>query len=83
MYSAAASRYQMPSPQERPGAQLAEEELEKLQEIHELINLIFSELPLRAQNMAAPYALPMFTGAPYSFPQPAWGGMPPPLRPNF
>lgn len=83
MYSAATSPYQAPGQNEINNNQLSEEELAKLQEIHELINLMFSEMPVRAQGTVQPFAMPMFPSVPY--PQPffaaPWGSTP--FRPGF
>ena len=38
--------------------QLSDEERDKLQEIHELINLMVRELPVMAQVTARPYSVP-------------------------
>jgi hypothetical protein len=58
----AASHYPATNVYEPITSQLSEEELNKLQEIHELINLMLRELPVGAQNTAQPYfmtALPI------------------------
>jgi hypothetical protein len=58
----AASRYPATNIYEPITSQLSEEEFNKLQEIHELINLMMRELPVGAQNTAQPYymrALPI------------------------
>jgi hypothetical protein len=65
--------------------QLSEEELAKLQEIHELINLMFSEMPVRAQGTVQPFAMPIFSAAPYQqqfYPAP-WASAPFLGRPGF
>lgn len=53
---AAPAQYQMNSPSEINGAKISQEELDKLQEIHELINLLFTELTaMPPQGMAPSY----------------------------
>ena|SRR5438552_16665430 len=97
MYSAATSRYQAPGQNEATNGQLSEEELAKLQELHELINLMFSEMPVRmnqsgfmnqsglSQGAAPPFAPPMFPVMPYTLPffQTLWGSAPGWTRPGF
>ena len=65
----------MPNPM--GGAQLSEDDLEKLQEIHELINLMLRELPVAAQGAARSYMMPPPTVPyTYSFFQFPWGRVP-------
>ena len=81
MSTAAAMGYQPKSAVEPVAAQLPEEELNKLQEIHELINLMFKELPLGAQSLAQPYFASALPVAPYPrayHPWPASPFVPPP-----
>jgi hypothetical protein len=47
------------------GAQLTPEEREKLQEIHELINLLLREMPVTAQVRSA--AMPIVPAVPYTY----------------
>jgi hypothetical protein len=62
-----------PSPQQVPlvtemaGSQLSDEDREKLQEIHELINLMIREMPAVTQSAARPYAMPTFPAVPYAY----------------
>jgi len=87
---AAPAQHQINHPSEMSNSQISPEEMDKLQEIHELINLLFAEMTNRPmQSAAMPY---MATGmmsampsAPYahSMIQYAWG-MSPYLRvPGF
>jgi hypothetical protein len=53
---AAPAQYQTNSPSEINGAKISQEEMDKLQEIHELINLLFTELTaMPPQGMAPSY----------------------------
>jgi hypothetical protein len=63
---------------ETPGQQLSEQDLEMLQEIHELINLMMREIPVLAQITARSYVTPMIPAVPYtySFYQYPWGIIP-------
>jgi len=78
MSAYAPSPYQAPSPAEITGSQLSEEERDKLQEIHELINLMIRELPVMAQTTARSYTMPALPTVPYtySFFQFPWGVIP-------
>jgi len=87
---AAPAQHQINHPSEMSNSQISPEEMDKLQEIHEMINLLFAEMTNRPmQSAAMPY---MATGmmsampsAPYahSMIQYAWG-MSPYLRvPGF
>ena len=80
---AAPAQHQNYNPSEMAGSQIHQEDLEKLQEIHELINLLFSELTVRPpQSAATPYVttgmMPATTPAPYtqSIFQYPWGMSP-------
>lgn len=68
----------MPNPQAVGGSQLSDDDLEKLQEIHELINLMLRELPAAAQGAARSYMMPTPPTVPYtySFFQFPWGRIP-------
>jgi len=68
MNTTATSRYPATGVNESMGSQLSDEDLEKLQEIHELINLIYRELPVAARGAGAAYAPPMLQAAPYAQP---------------
>ena len=53
---AAPAQNQINNPSEMNSSQISHEEMEKLQEIHELINLLFTELTTRSQqSVAMPY----------------------------
>jgi hypothetical protein len=68
------------------GSQASQEELDKLQEIHELINLMFSELTARPpQSAAATYMTTALPPSPYSQPffQQYWGAAPYTRPPGF
>jgi hypothetical protein len=59
---AAPAQNQINSPSEMNSSQISHEEMEKLQEIHELINLLFAEMTSRVQQGAAPsYMTPGIT----------------------
>ncbi|HWP42592.1 MAG TPA: hypothetical protein VNO14_05115 [Blastocatellia bacterium] len=49
------------------GLRISDEELEKLQEIHELINLLFRQLPITAQQAAGPTRMPALPAVPYTY----------------
>jgi hypothetical protein len=51
---AAPAQNQINNPSEMNSSQISQEEMEKLQEIHELINLLFAEMTSRVQQGAAP-----------------------------
>ena len=83
MALAATAQHQNSNPVEMTGSQIPQEDMEKLQEIHELINLLFAELTARPpQSAATPYAttgmMPGAAAPPYahSFLQYAWGMSP-------
>jgi hypothetical protein len=59
---AAPAQNQINNPSEMNSSQISHEEMEKLQEIHELINLLFGEMTSRVQHGAAPsYMTPGMT----------------------
>jgi len=59
---AAPAQNQINHPNEMSNSQISPEEMEKLQEIHELINLLFAEMTSRVQQGAAPsYMTPGMT----------------------
>ena len=78
MSMAAPARYPLPGSGAMGGGQISEEEFEKLQEIHELINLMLKELPMSAQSTARPYLMstPPMVPYTYSFYQFPWGRIP-------
>ena len=51
---AAPAQNQINNPSEMNSSQISQEEMEKLQEIHELINLLFAEMTSRVQQGATP-----------------------------
>ena len=51
---AAPAQNQINNPSEMNTSQISHEEMEKLQEIHELINLLFAEMTSRVQQGATP-----------------------------
>jgi len=57
--------YQAQHASEAGAQQLPPEERDKLQEIHELINLLLRELPVTAQARSA--AVPILPAAPYTY----------------
>ncbi len=65
MTAYAPSAYQAQSSSELGAQQLPPEERDKLQEIHELINLLVRELPVTAQARSA--AMPILPAAPYTY----------------
>lgn len=65
MTAYAPSQNQAQSPSELGAQQLPPEEREKLQEIHELINLLLRELPVTAQARSA--TMPILPAAPYTY----------------
>jgi hypothetical protein len=90
MTFAAPAQYQTNPPVEMTSSQIPQEDMEKLQEIHELINLLFTELTTRSpQSLAMPYAttgmMPAMPSAPYthSLLQYAWGMSPYVRMPGF
>jgi hypothetical protein len=66
MSAFAPSQYQMPGAGEIPSPQPSDEELEKLQEIHELINLMLRDIPAITHATAKSYAIPTAAANPYS-----------------
>jgi len=83
MTFAAPAQYQINNPIDMTSSQIPQEDMEKLQEIHELINLLLTELTARSsQSAATPYAttgmMPAMPSAPYthSLFQYAWGMSP-------
>jgi hypothetical protein len=59
---AAPAQNQINNPSEMNTSQISQEEMEKLQEIHELINLLFAEMTSRVQQGATPsYMTPGMT----------------------
>jgi hypothetical protein len=73
MTFAAPAQYQPTNPNELNRSQISQEDMEKLQEIHELINLLFEELTARSpQSGATPYLtsgmMPTTPSAPYTHP---------------
>jgi hypothetical protein len=90
MTFAATAQYQTNNPNEMNSPQISQEEMEKLQEIHELINLLFAELTARPpQSAAMPYTttgmVPAMPSAPYtqSLIHYAWGMSPYLITPGF
>jgi len=70
MTFAAPAQYQ-PNPNEMNSSQISQEDMDKLQEIHELINLLFTELTARSpQSAAMPYTttgmMPAMPSPPYT-----------------
>jgi hypothetical protein len=65
MTAYAPSPYQTQNQSEMGLQQLNPEERDKLQEIHELINLLLRELPVTAQ--ARPAAMPILPAVPYTY----------------
>ena len=78
MATFATAQYPAPNAGEAASAQLSDQDLDKLQEIHELINLMIRDLPVMAQATARSYITTMPPAAPYaySFYQFPWGRMP-------
>ena len=71
MTIAAPAQYQINNPNEMNNSQIQQKDMEKLQEIHELINLLFTELTTRSQpNVAMPYTttgtMPSMPPTPYT-----------------
>jgi hypothetical protein len=59
---AAPAQNQINNPSEMNSSQISQEEMEKLQEIHELINLLFAEMTSRVPQGATPsYMTPGMT----------------------
>src|SRR5262245_36702669 len=90
MSFAAPAQYQTSNPNEIISSQISQEEMEKLQEIHELINLLLTELTARSpQSAAMPYTttgmMPAMPTGPYthSLFHYAWGMAHYLIRPGF
>lgn len=71
MTFATPAQYQANNPNEMSSSQISQEDMDKLQEIHELINLLFTELASRSpQSAAMPYTttgmMPAMPSAPYT-----------------
>jgi len=64
MTAYAPSLYQTQNPGENANQQLSTEERDKLQEIHELINLLVRDLPVTTRTASAASILP---AVPYSY----------------
>jgi len=90
MAFSAPAQYQPHNTNEMNSSQIPQEDMEKLQELHELINLLFTELTTRSpQSLALPYTtpgmMPTMPSAPYThslFPY-AWGLAPYLRTPGF
>ncbi len=87
---AAPAQHQISNPNDVIGSQISKEDMEKLQEIHELINLLFTELTTRPpQSAATPYVttgmMPTMPQGPYaqSLFQYGWGAAPYMRPPGF
>jgi hypothetical protein len=87
---AAPAQHQIHNPNEATGSQIPKEDMEKLQEIHELINMLFTELTTRPpQSAATPYVttgmMPAMPSVPYasSLFQYGWGTAPYIKLPGF
>jgi hypothetical protein len=65
MTAYAPSPYHTQNPGELGAQQLTPEERDKLQEIHELINLLLREMPVTAQIRSA--AMPIVPAVPYTY----------------
>ncbi|HKA16789.1 MAG TPA: hypothetical protein VKN18_00600 [Blastocatellia bacterium] len=65
MTAYATSPHQLQSPSESGTQQFTPEERDKLQEIHELINLLLRELPLTAHARST--AFPILPAGPYGY----------------
>jgi hypothetical protein len=83
MSFAAASRYPAMNVNEPIISQLSEEEFNKLQEIHELINLMLRELQAGAQSAVHPYFMPALAISPYTQTFMSWGMSPYMTTPGF
>lgn len=66
MSTAATSRYPTSNVTETSPSQLSEDELGKLQEIHELINMMFRELSTSTQPAAQSYFTPQISLSPHT-----------------
>ena len=78
MSAFAPQQYRMQGAGEIPSPQPSEEDLEKLQEIHELINLMVRDIPAIPHATAPAYVIPAAATAPYawSFHQLPWNTVP-------
>jgi hypothetical protein len=65
MTAYAPSPYQVQDPSQMGAQQLSPEERDKLQEIHELINLLLRELPVTTHARSA--AMAILPAAPYTY----------------
>ncbi len=86
MARAAAAQHRTASSNEPTNLETSQEDLEKLQEIHELINLMFAELTARPpQSAAAAYVTTALAPPPYSqsLLQHLWGASPYTRPPGF
>ena len=90
MTFAAPAQYQANIPNEMHGSQISQEDIEKLQEIHELINLLISELTAKSpQSAVTPYTTTGMISAMPSVPYThslfhyAWGMAPYLRTPGF
>jgi hypothetical protein len=71
MTLAAPTQYQTNNPNGMNNSQIPQKDMEKLQEIHELINLLFTELTTRSpHSVAMPYTttgtMPTMPSTPYT-----------------
>jgi len=80
---AAESRYPAQTMREPIPLQLTEEEFERLQEIHELINMMLRELPVRPQSVAQPYFTSALPVSRYAHTYLPWGVSPYMAPPGF
>lgn len=78
MSAFAPSQYRAQSAAEMAVPQVSPEDLLKLQEIHELINLLLEQLPAVPQTSAHQYPMPMARSVPYTYAlfQLPWGRIP-------
>ena len=67
MSAFAPQQYQMQGTGEIPSSQPSEEELDKLQEIHELINLMIRDIPVVPHATAPAYVIPTAATMPYAW----------------
>ena len=65
MTAYAPSPHQTQNPSEIGAQHLTPEERDKLQEIHELINLLLRQMPVTAQSRSA--AMPIVPAVPYTY----------------
>jgi len=66
MSAFAPSHYAAQNQKETPAPRLTQEDLDKLQEIHELINLMLKELPV-LPDAARSYAVSLAQALPYAY----------------